>query len=196
MAVTGTVDPEAVIRTSGAAPGCDLVLTKPLGTGIISSGIKEGKTDDRVADEAIRIMSQLNRGAADAMQEVGVQAATDVTGFGLVGHLLEMLGSRLSAELSFETIPVMDGTLELAARGVIPGGTQRNRETMQELVNSDDLSEEQATILFDAQTSGGLLIAVSPDRTRGLLQALERNRAETAVLIGRLIPGEGRVVVV
>jgi selenide,water dikinase len=195
MAVTGTIDPRAVVRTSGGAPGCELVLTKPLGTGIISSGIKEGKASAPVAAEATRIMSQLNRGASDAMQEVGVAAATDVTGFGLVGHLLEMLGPHLSAELSFEAIPVMEGAFELAADGVIPGGTQRNREAMRQLVTFDNLSEERATILFDAQTSGGLLMAVDPEKTGKVVEALERNGTETASVIGRLVPGEGRISV-
>ncbi|MEA2510512.1 MAG: selenide, water dikinase [Actinomycetota bacterium] len=195
LAVTGTVAPDAVVRTSGAAPGCDLVLTKPLGTGIISSGIKEGKVSDRTAAEATRIMSQLNRAAADAMMEVGVAAATDVTGFGLIGHLLEMLGPRLSAQLSFVAIPVMEQTLELARNGVIPGGTQRNLEAMSEVVDSPHLDGAQRTVLFDAQTSGGLLMAVGPERTESLVRSLGEHGTECAAVIGRLIPGPGTISV-
>jgi selenide, water dikinase len=195
LAVTGTVDPDAVVRTSGAPPGCDLVVTKPLGTGIISSGIKEGKASESAAAEATRIMSQLNRAAADAMIEVGVEAATDVTGFGLVGHLLEMLASRLSAQLSFEAIPVMEQTVELARESVIPGGTQRNIEAMGQLVDSRQLDNAQRTVLFDAQTSGGLLLAVAPDKTDVLVESLREHGTECAAVIGRLVPGDGRISV-
>jgi selenide, water dikinase len=195
LAVTGTIAPNAAVRTRGAPPGCDLVLTKPLGTGIISSGIKEGKTGQRVAAEATRIMSQLNRAAADAMIEVGVAAATDVTGFGLIGHLLEMLGPRLSAELSFAAIPIMEGTVALAREGVIPGGTQRNLEAMQEAVQTPHLELAERTILFDAQTSGGLLLAVPQEKTEQLIGSLHTRGTECAAVIGRLIPGEGTVAV-
>jgi selenide,water dikinase len=195
LAVTGTVAPDAVVRTTGADPGCDLVLTKPLGTGIISTGIKEGKAGERAAAEATRIMSQLNRGACDAMTKVGVAAATDVTGFGLVGHLLEMLGPRLSAELSFEAIPFMEQALELARLGVVPGGTVRNRDAMSAFVESPHLDEDERTLLFDAQTSGGLLLAVASDKTESLTASLTANGTECAALIGRLVPGNGTITV-
>jgi selenide,water dikinase len=195
LAVTGTVAPDAVVRTTGAPPESDLVLTKPLGTGIISSGIKEGKASERAIADVTRIMSQLNRAAAEAMIEVGVEAATDVTGFGLVGHLLEMLGPRLSAQLSFEAIPVMEETLELARQSVIPGGTHRNLEAMGEVVDSPNLDDAQRTILFDAQTSGGLLLAVAPDRTDALIRSLQIHGTESAALIGRVVPGDGRISV-
>jgi selenide,water dikinase len=195
LAVTGTVDPDEVVRTTGAPPGCDLVLTKPLGTGIISSGIKEGKASESAAAEATRIMSQLNRAAADAMIEIGVEAATDVTGFGLVGHLLEMLGPRLSAQLSFEGIPVMEETVELEKEFVIPGGTHRNLEAMGELVSSRHLDSAQRTVLFDAQTSGGLLLAVAPAKTDELVGSLRERGTECAAVIGRLVSGDGRISV-
>jgi selenide, water dikinase len=194
LAVTGTVAPDAVVRTSGGLPGCELVLTKPLGTGLISTGIKEGEVSERVATEAARIMAQLNRGAAEAMVEIGVAAATDVTGFGLVGHLLEMLGPRLSAQLKFEAIPVMEGAIELARRGTIPGGTHRNREAMHAQVRSH-LGEDEQTILFDAQTSGGLLLAVAPDRTERLVAALSNRATECAAVVGRLVAGDGTISV-
>jgi selenide, water dikinase len=194
LAVTGTVAPEAIVRTSGAPAGCDLVLTKPLGTGIVSSGIKEGEASELIAAEAARIMSQLNRGAAEAMTEVGVAAATDVTGFGLVGHLLEMLGPRLSAQLTFEAIPVMEGAIELGGRGIIPGGTHRNREATQAQVQSR-LGHDALTILFDAQTSGGLLLAVPRERTDQLVAALSERGTECAAVIGRLVEGDGTISV-
>jgi selenide,water dikinase len=196
LAVTGTVAPDGFVRTTGASPGCDLVLTKPLGTGIISAGIKEGKTGETAAAEAIRIMSLLNRGAADAMTEVGVEAATDVTGFGLAGHLLEMLGPRLSAELSFDAIPVLEQTFELASQDVVPGGSRRNQEAMRATVELGRLDEATAIVLFDAQTSGGLLIAVPPDKTRMLVDLLTQKNTPTAAVIGRLVPGDGTISVV
>jgi selenide, water dikinase len=195
LAVTGTVPVDAIIRTVGAPAGCDLVLTKPLGTGIISTGIKEGKSGEETAAEATRIMSQLNRGAAEAMLEVGVAAATDVTGFGLVGHLVEMLTPRLSARLWFDAIPTIDGALDLARQDTIPGGTRRNQEAMNHLVHLGALDEEEAVILFDAQTSGGLLMAVAPDRTEQLIEALSRKSTAAAAVIGRLVAGDGTISV-
>jgi selenide, water dikinase len=195
MAVTGVVDPEAVVRTRGATPGSELVLTKPLGTGIISTGIKEGRTGEQTAAEATRIMSQLNRGAAEAMVEIGVLAATDVTGFGLIGHLLEMLGPRLSAELSSHAIPIMDGALELAGRGLVPGGSRRNFEAMRTFVRLEGVDDQRRAVLFDAQTSGGLLIAVSPAETQQLVESLTRKGAEVAAVIGRLVEGDGTITI-
>jgi selenide, water dikinase len=195
LAVTGTVNPAAVVRTKGAPPGCNLVLTKPLGTGIISTGIKEGKTSESATAEATRVMSLLNRGAADAMTEVGVAAATDVTGFGLVGHLLEMLAPGVSAELSFEAIPVLDQTFELARQGMVPGGSRRNYEAMRDRVNLAGSDQERAIVLFDAQTSGGLLIAVSRDKTEELIDLLHQKNTSSVAVIGSLVPGDGTISV-
>jgi selenide,water dikinase len=195
LAVTGIVPVDAVVRTTGAPAGSDLVLTKPLGTGIISTGIKEGRTGEGPAAEATRIMSELNRGAAEAMLEIGVAAATDVTGFGLVGHLLEMLQPGLSAELSFEAIPFIDGAVELARQGAVPGGTRRNQEAMDHLLHRGALEDEKAIVLFDAQTSGGLLMAVAPDRTQRLVAALAHRSVGAAAVIGRLVEGDGTISV-
>ncbi|MDP9227318.1 MAG: selenide, water dikinase SelD, partial [Actinomycetota bacterium] len=148
MAVTGLVDPRAVVRTKGAPAGSNLVLTKPLGSGIISTGIKEGRAGKHAAGEATRIMSQLNRAAAEAMIEVGVLAATDVTGFGLVGHLLEMLGPLVSAQLSSQAIPIMEEAAELAGQGMVPGGSLRNHEAMRDEVHFDVLDDDRRMVLF------------------------------------------------
>jgi selenium donor protein len=192
LAVTGTVDPDRLVRKSGAAAGAALVLTKPLGMGIISSGIKERKTTKETTREATRVMSQLNRDACDAMLEVGVEAATDVTGYGLIGHLLEMLGGKISAELSFSDIPVLDEAFALAREGVLPGGSKRNIESMEELVDMDGLDLAERAVLFDAQTSGGLLLAVSEARLDALIDALAR-RGVRAAHIGRVTEGDGRI---
>jgi selenide,water dikinase len=195
LAVTGTVSPDAIVRKRGARAGDDLVLTKPLGTGIISSAIKEGKASPEVADAAISSMSALNKEAADAMLAIGVSAATDVTGFGLVGHLLEMLAGSLDAHLTFGTIPILPGALDLARQGILPGGSKRNEEAGRSAVTTHGLTKEQQILLFDAQTSGGLLMAVAADSTDGLLDALRSRGVTSAEKIGSFADGTGRIVV-
>ena len=196
LSVTGTVDPHKIVRKGPAPRGADLVLTKPLGMGIIASGIKEGKTSPATIQEATRIMGTLNGAAADAMVEIGVAAATDVTGFGLIGHLLQMLDQKVSAELDFDAIPLLAEALELAAQGVFPGGSRRNQETLEELVDTSGLAEPERRVLFDAQTSGGLLIAIERARTPDLLSALKANGVEEAARIGELVPGDGTIRVI
>ena len=196
LAVTGVIHPDHVVAKLGAGPGCDLVLTKPLGMGIISSGIKEGKTSAATAREAIEIMTTLNRAASEAMVTVGVAAATDVTGFGLMGHLLQMLAPEVSARLIAGRIPVLDEALELVAAGVLPAGSKRNYEADRERVDAAGLDAPLRAALFDAQTSGGMLIAVVADRTATLMEALEAGGVTGAAVIGSLIEGTGRVEVV
>jgi len=196
LAVTGVIDPTRVVRTKGAHRGCDLVLTKPLGMGIISSAIKEGRVGTETIEVATRIMTTLNRAAAEAMLAVGVAAATDVTGFGLIGHLVEMLGDDLSAVLDFHAIPFLPEALELAEAGVYAGGSKRNLEALGPRVDVDGITDAQAKILFDAQTSGGLLIAVEADATTELLERLRSAGVESAAHIGNFSAGDGRVRVV
>jgi selenide,water dikinase len=196
LAVTGTVHPDRIVRSSGASPGSDLVLTKPLGTGIVSTAIKQEKASGAAIAQVVEVMSRLNAEASTAMLEVGVEAATDVTGFGLVGHLLEMLDGAASARLDFPAIPVLDDALALAEQGFIAGGTKRNHETMRSSVEVRALSAAEEIVLFDAQTSGGLLIAVDPGKTPRLLDALGANGVEGASKIGRLVEGDGRIEVV
>ena len=195
LAVTGTVHPDRIVRKLGAMPGDELVLTKPLGMGIISSAVKEERATAAAVDEAISIMSRLNAGACSAMLETGVSAATDVTGFGLIGHLAQMLDDQLSAELRWGTIPRLEEAVELARAGILPGGSRRNREAMSARVKLHDLSEAEGAVLFDAQTSGGLLIAVSSERAPTLLEALAKKSVNGAARIGRLVPGDGSIEV-
>ena len=196
LAVTGTVHPERVVRSIGARAGDSVVLTKPLGTGIISSAIKERKASPSAIEAVVAQMSRLNAGAARAMLAVGVDAATDVTGFGLVGHLLEMLGGRLSARLSFASVPILDETIALAGDGILPGGSKRNYDSNRELVEARDSSEAERLVLFDAQTSGGLLMAVRPERVDPLLSRLAAEGVEGAAAIGSIEEGDGRIEVV
>ena len=195
LAVTGLVHPDRVVRKTGAPPGSDLVLTKPLGTGIVSSAIKEGLASRETVARAVEVMETLNRDACEAMLEVGAEAATDVTGFGLAGHLLEMLGDGLDAELEAGAIPMLPDAVGLAARGVLSGGSKRNREGAAERVDLGELDEGRAAVVFDAQTSGGLLIAVDASATAGLVERLRCGDAPDAARIGRLIPGQGRIEV-
>lgn len=195
LSVTGTVHPDRVVRKTGAPPRSMLVLTKPLGMGIISSGIKDGLTSEETTRIAIDVMARLNADAADAMTAIGVAAATDVTGFGLIGHLLGMLGGSLDASLDFGSIPVLNEAFDLAAQGVLPGGSRRNLEAMRDKVDLGDLNDSAAAVLFDAQTSGGLLMAVAPARVDLLVAALD-DRGVTGAVIGAIGKGTGRIEVV
>ena len=193
LAVTGTIDPGKVIRKRGAAPGCELVLTKPLGVGIISSAIKEGRADGEVARSAIEAMSELNDRARDAALAVGVEAGTDVTGFGLAGHLVQMLGDDRDAELDPTAIPILDGVVELVAAGILPGGSRRNMRALDDRVDTGAMEEHRRAVLFDAQTSGGLLLAVAAGKTGDLMSELRGRGLVDAASIGRVVPGSGRV---
>jgi selenide,water dikinase len=195
LAVTGTVHPDRVVTTTGAAPGAELILTKPLGMGIISSAVKEGRAAPATVERAVAVMGRLNRVAAESMLEVGVQAATDVTGFGLMIHLRELLGPRLKATLHFDAIPMLPEAIELAAAGILSGGSKRNMEAAHDFVDTGDLDDPRRAVLFDAQTSGGLLIAVAPERSTRLLELLEERGVEDAARIGTLEAGTGEIEV-
>ncbi len=196
MAVTGTVQPGKQITNAGARPGDALVLTKPIGTGIITTAGKREQASSDVLDGAIEVMSVLNKAASEAMVAVGVNACVDVTGFGLIGHLLGMLNaSNVSAELSFKSVPLLDGAESLAADGIVPGGTQRNRNAAEESVEwAAELQEHEKLLLCDAQTSGGLLIAVSEERKDALLAELEGRRVSAAAVVGRITDGTSGTV--
>ena len=167
LVVTGVVDADKLVRNSTARPGDVLFLTKPIGNGILVSANRSKKLfhTKPPLEEAIRWMTMLNRDAAKAMVEAGASAATDVTGYGLVGHLLEMCeGSGTGAEISAGAVPVLDGARESLAHGFCPEGTLRNVRTFRDRLRSH-VPEGEVTLLCDAQTSGGLLIAVAPDRS-------------------------------
>jgi len=195
LSVTGLVHPDRIVTKSGAPPGSALVLTKPIGVGIISSGIKAGKASEEAAGEAIASMTTLNKSAAEAMAEAGACAATDVTGFGLMGHLLQMLGDGTGAQLEWSSIPVFSEAIELASAGVVPGGSRRNEEAMGALVDTGGLRAAARAVLFDAQTSGGLLIAVAPSKESRLLAALNAGGVVDARAIGNVVRGEGNIKV-
>ena len=174
LAVTGLVSPDRIITNAAGKPGDRLILTKPLGTGIITTAIKRELASAEMIRAAVESMAALNAGAATAMRRIGVDAATDVTGFGLLGHLGEMIrASGVSAVIEFGELPFFDGVLELAAAGVVPAGTLRNLRAVSRFTRFGDRSESEQVAVADAQTSGGLLIAVDAPLTAALLQALE-----------------------
>jgi selenide, water dikinase len=192
MAVTGFADADRIVRSSTAPPDARLFLTKPLGLGVITTAIKRGRATDEQIAAAVATMTELNAAASEAMVEAGVEAATDVTGFGLLGHLHNVLrGSGVSAAVDASAVPLLGGALELARDGVVPGGTRKNLEYLDDVVDWGDLPGEERLILADAQTSGGLLIATT-DGDR-LVHALDR-RGLAHAEIGRTAPGQpGRI---
>jgi selenide,water dikinase len=162
MVALGLVDPERIVRNSTAPPGARLFLSKPLGVGIVTTAVKRGVADDALLARAVDLMTTLNADASVAMREAGAEAATDVTGFGLLGHLHRMLlASGVSATLDAAAIPVLDGVLDLAWRDVVPGGSKRNHAYVSSHVDWGDLTPPEQYVLADAQTSGGLLIAAT-----------------------------------
>jgi selenide,water dikinase len=166
--VTGTIDPSRVIRNSGAEVGDVLFLTKPLGTGIISTAIKRGSCPADLEARAIAVMTELNREASVAMVEAGAHAGTDITGYGLLGHLREMLlASGVGARLNLAAIPVMDGVRQLCEQGFYPGGSVRNLDSIRPFVEGA-VDEADLRVMADAQTSGGLLMSVSPGQAKKL----------------------------
>jgi selenide, water dikinase len=196
MAVTGFVDLDRLVRNSTVSQGARLFLTKPLGIGLITTAIKRGVAQAEQVSAVVDTMTQLNAAAAEAMVEVGVQAATDVTGFGLLGHLHGMLeASGVGAELDASAIPLLPGTLELAERQIVPGGTHKNLAYLQPYVDWAELSRPEQLVLADAQTSGGLLMAVSEERAESLRKALA-DRGVRGAEIGRTVAGPaGRISV-
>ena len=192
MAVTGIVHPAAVITNAGARPGDALVLTKPLGTGVLASALKKDAIDEAQIAPAIAWMTTLNAAAARAMVVAGVRAATDVTGFGLLGHAHELArASGVALRIVASQVPVYPLARELLARGISPGGTRRNaREHAAFTLFEAGVPDDIALLLSDAQTSGGLLIACPPDSLSQLLDGLREPDALAAV-VGRVELGSG-----
>jgi len=187
LVVTGEVNKKNLTLNSKAKAGDVLILTKPIGTGIISTALKNNEAPEFIVNKSINVMTQLNNLASKAMIEIGVNACTDVTGYGLLGHLLEMCqASNVSATINFNATPIIEGTYELAQKGHIPGGTKKNLDFVSQHVNfSKNISNEQKYILSDAQTSGGLLISVSTEKSNDLLRLLKEQNIKCS-LIGKI----------
>jgi len=195
LAVTGIVHPDKIITNAGARPGDALVLTKPLGSGIITTGAMADAADESVVAEAAAVMMQLNRAASEAMIALGASAATDITGFGLIGHAYELAAaSGVEAHIEIGTVPLMRGVLELVAQWALPLGLFRNMDHYGPHADFGGAPEALTQVMCDPQTSGGLLIAIAAERSGDLLAELS-SRGVSAARIGEVREGApGRVV--
>ena len=198
LAVTGVIRPGDQSTNAAAVPGDLLLLTKPLGTGIIATAIKQGIASSDMVAAATESMATLNRDAAEVAREHGVRAVTDVTGFGLLGHLSEMCrASRVGADLWLDGLPLLPGVKALAREGVVPGGTKRNLEYVLPFTEFEAGIEDWWRLLAaDAQTSGGLLLAVAEERADQVVKALKEKGAPAAAVIGRIREQGGPTLVV
>ncbi len=196
LVVVGKVAPDRVVRNVGALPGDRLFLTKPLGSGIITTAIKRGLAPPALIERITNLMATLNRAGAEAMTVVYPDAATDVTGYGLLGHLWEMVsGSAVGAVVDVNRVPVIAEAWEFAQQGVVPGGTQRNLKALEgKVIWEAGVDEVDRLVLSDAQTSGGLLIAVRPERAEELRDALIHRGTLATAEIGSIVEGD-RIVV-
>lgn len=197
LAVTGVVHPEKIVRNSTARPGDALIYTKPLGIGVLTTAIKADMTTPEEVEEASRVMAALNRAASEVMVEVGVSACTDITGFGFLGHLYEMVRfSGVSATVYAEKIPLLKSAKEYASMGLLPAATYENVEYVGSAVSfPENFDEDLKLLLFDPQTSGGLLIAVPEEKKEELLTLLKEKGVEWATEVGKIEEGEGIKVV-
>ena len=195
--VTGVIDPNKVARNGGARPGDVIVLTKPIGTGVISTGIKKARVSDKIVHGSVATMLTPGKHAAEAMREFDVKGATDVTGFALLGHAWEMAcASQVTIEIDSRAVPLLDGALELATAGMLTSGDKTNREYVGDDVEvSPGVDSNLVRLLFDPQTAGGMLIAIAENKADALLRTLREHYPE-AQIIGRVSPRGSRSLVV
>lgn len=188
MAVTGYVHPEKFFRNVGAKPGDALVLTKPIGVGILTTGIKRGVVTSEQEEKVIETMAMLNKKAAEALEGFQIHAVTDVTGFGLLGHACEMAkGSNVSMTITYDDVPILDGTYNLAEQGVIPGGSKSNFAWLKDDVEfALSITESSQYILCDAITSGGLLVSLPKEEAKAYVQKLHEQNITAAQIIGEV----------
>jgi len=182
--VTGVIDPNKVARNSGARVGDVIILTKAIGTGVISTGIKRAKVTDKVVEGSVKTMLTPGKYAAEAMRNFGVQGATDVTGFSLIGHTWEMAcASKVTIEINSSAVPLLEGALELASQGMLTGADKTNRQYVGDDVQiAPSVDENLVKLLFDPQTAGGMLIAVSDDQSKALISELSKNYPKAQVI--------------
>ena len=198
LSVTGTIAPDRVKTKKTLVPGDALVLTKPLGTGIVNTAIKAGMVSEDLIRAVTDQMATLNRAAAEVMADFTVHACTDVTGFGLLGHLAEMVcGSGASVQIFADQVPVIAGAVDFAAMGLIPGGAYKNREFRAPMVQiQQSVNPAMADVLFDPQTSGGLLISVAEDQAKKMVTALHKAGVSHSAVIGNVTQDPDQIIVV
>jgi selenide,water dikinase len=197
LAVVGRIHPNQILSNDKAQPGDVLILTKPIGLGIITTAAKNGEDKLGAIDQAISIMKTLNRVAAEEIVRCGARALTDITGFGLLGHLRNMVAaSQVSARIFFDQVPVIPAASQYVHAGIYPGGTNANFKFLADWVTYDaDVTKPEQLLLCDAQTSGGLLVALPAERADELLEALHARGMDDAAVIGRIETGPSRILV-
>ena len=197
LAVTGTVHPDCILTKSGAKIGDALILTKALGTGVITTALKNGRADANHVAAAVASMKRLNRAASMAARDFGVQAMTDITGYGLLGHAYEMAAAgNVQFDIAFKSLQWLDGAEQYARADGFPGGMWRNRQYFEDkLIFDGQFDDWELGLLFDPQTSGGLLIAVEADKSGELLAVLQENGDLNSAIIGEVQAGDGSMCI-
>ena len=197
LAVTGTVNPQRILSKVGLRLGDRLILTKAIGTGIVTTASKRMDDNPSHMRTAIESMMRLNRRASQVASGHDVGACTDVTGFGLIGHAAEMLcGGSLGLRIDVRRVPLLPGTLEYCRDGIVPGGLSRNRAFREDIVRIDDVEQSRVDVLYDPQTSGGLLVSVSKQDSESLLSTLRREGDESAEIVGEVVDTPQRITLV
>jgi len=198
LSVTGVIHPDRVIMNQGAKAGDKLILTKPLGTGIIATALKNGKASDKAVAKSVSSMATLNKRASELMLTVDVHACTDVTGFGLLGHACEMIeGTDVGMIIHLDAVPYFPEAKEYAEKGFVPGGTARNRDFRLKMIDIDkNISKVMVEILFDPQTSGGLLMSVPAADAESLVKRMRQEGIKDAAIIGEVVAKpKGKIIV-
>ena len=193
MSVTGVVHPDKILRNNTVKAGDKIILTKPIGSGVISTAWKGDMAEKTHIDKAALYMSALNKTASELAVEIGVNAMTDVTGFGLLGHLCEMTSNKHGAEIDVSKIPLMDGAKEYADQFLFPAGSKRNYKYFLDRIEENKLEYSDLMLLFDAQTSGGLLISVPDEKSDKLLDNIRSSGIEEAEIIGEFNDNKGKI---
>jgi selenide, water dikinase len=197
LSVTGIVHPDKVWKNVGAKPGDVLVLTKPIGVGILTTGIKRGVVTEAQEEFVTATMAELNKTAAELLKKYQPHAVTDVTGFGLLGHGSEMArGSEVSLEIDYKSVPVIEGTYELAKKGVVPGGSKANLKWLEDDIDFGSLLQEDQIVLCDAITSGGLLVSLSEADSVQYVNDLQQHGLSYASIIGRVLEKQEKLIIV
>lgn len=187
LSVSGLVHPDKVLSNASAKAGDKLVLTKPIGVGILNTAMKENMVDKEIGDRVIEVMIHLNKYAAMSFENIEVNSVTDITGFGLLGHVLEMAkASDVSIEIDSKEVPILDGALEMANMGIIPAGMYRNKQYISKDVELIGIDVAMEDILYDPQTSGGLLVSVSAELAEELVEDMKKNGSIEAKIIGEV----------
>lgn len=197
LCVTGFVDPNKIFKNQGAKPGDILILTKPLGLGIINTAIKAGLATENAYKKAVKTMTLLNKNAKDACNDVEISSCTDITGFGLIGHSFEMAeNSNVSFQIFIDKVPIIEESLEYAEMGLVPAGAYKNKEYFGDSINMESVPEHLQDILFDPQTSGGLLIALNETNKAKILENLNKLQPEVEfAVIGKVIKEEEKRII-